>query len=160
MRKYSKAWSKPETLTQREENFCQAFVVKGMTATDAYLTAFDTKNRKTASNSAKDLKKRPRVAKRIEELREKMAYEMSWSKEKAERSLTDIVETSLADGSTGAMKNAISAIQELNKMCGYHAPVKSAHMNIEVGAGDIDAIMLNLGFKRTSLLEASDEQGY
>lgn len=157
-RKYSKAWEDPGTLTQREETFCQNLVVNEMTTTDAYLSAYDTKNRKTAARGGFQLKQRPRVAKRIAELQEKMEFQMSWSRRKSEEGLTAIVEKSIADGSSAALGNAIRAISELNKMCGYLAPTKSAHMNIEVGAGDIDAIMLNLGFKRTSLLEAQNEQ--
>lgn len=147
--------SKPrgtESLTQREERFCQLYAVDGMTATDAYLTAYNCKSRKSASDRAVLLKKKRDVKKRITDLQERLAFHLSWSKAQSEQHLTQIVKESMHDGSPKAMSNAIKAITELNKMCGYHAPTQTQSLNIEVGAGDIDAIMLNLGFQRTEAL--------
>ena len=146
-----------EKLTPQEMKFCQYVAVDGMTATDAYMTAYKTKNRKTARENGCKIQKKDRIAQKIQDLRERQAYSLSWSRQQAEENLTVIVKESMQDGNPKAMSNAIKAISELNRMCGYYAPTKTQSLNIEVGAGDIDAIMLNLGFKRTSLLESEND---
>lgn len=140
-------------LTAAEERFCQFHAVEGLDATESYMNAFRTANRKSANEMACRLKKKPEVAKRIADLQDRLAYKLSWSKAQAEENLTIIVKESMNKGDAKSMTNAINAIKELNKMCGYHAPTKTESLNIEVGARDIDAIMLNLGFKRTGLLD-------
>jgi hypothetical protein len=140
-------------LTANEENFCRYFALDGLDATESYMNAYNTKRREVAKVAACKLKKKPEVAKRIADLQDRLAYKLSWSKAQAEENLTIIVKESMNKGDAKAMSNAINAIKELNKMCGYHAPTKTESLNIEVGARDIDAIMLNLGFKRAGLIE-------
>lgn len=148
---------KDRKLSPQEMKFCQYIAIDGMTGVDAYMTAYSTKNRKTAKENACRKQKEEHIAKKIAELRERVSYSLSWSRQQAEDKLTMIVQESMTDGSPKAMGNAIKAISELNRMCGYYAPTKTQSVNIEVGAGDIDAIMLNLGFKRTTLLESEND---
>ncbi len=144
-------------LTHKQEKFARCKAIDGMSDIDAYMTAYDSHSRNTAKTNAHRLKQNPEVVARIAELQDRVSFKMSWSKARSEKHLTEIVEMSMADGNPKALSNAVKAIQELNKMCGYHAPVKSAHMNIEVGAGDIDAIMRNLGFQRIGMLNEQNE---
>lgn len=144
-------------LTAAEERFCQYYAIEGLDATESYMNAFTTKKREVAKVCACQLKKKPEVAKRIQDLRDRLAYKLTWSKAQAEENLTIIVKESMNKGDAKSMTNAINAIKELNKMCGYHAPVKTESLNIEVGARDIDAIMLNLGFQRAGYIGDGEE---
>ena len=139
-------------LTAAEERFCQFYAIDGLDATESYMNAFSCSSRETAKRCAWRLKQKPEVQKRVEDLQDRLAFKLSWSKAQSEENLTIIVKESMAKGDAKSMTNAINAIKELNKMCGYHAPIKSETLNIEVGARDIDAIMKNLGFTRTELI--------
>lgn len=114
-------------LTIAEEKFCIEFLKLGAgrrSATAAYLKAFQPSpnaSDNTNWSMAYQVKNRPHVKRYIKELRDKLA----------ETSETDVVWKAclLKNIALGAHQDkewraAVSAINELNKMCGHHAVVK------------------------------------
>ena len=129
-------------------------VVNGMNYTDAYAAVYGEKNRGTCQTGGKNLAKNPAVAARIQDLRDRMAYKLAWSRAEAEKGLRDIFNMCMDKGDA---QNAIKAVMELNRMCGYHAPTTSINATVDIKTNDIDSIMKNLGFTRTERL--TDGQG-
>lgn len=140
-------------LNYKQEQFCLN-VVNGMSQVDAYDAVYESKDRDTARKAAANLKKNPAVAKRIQDLRDRMAYKLAWSRAEAEKGLRDIFNMCMDKGDA---QNAIKAVMELNRMCGYHAPTTSINATVDIKTNDIDSIMKNLGFTRTERL--TDGQG-
>ena len=95
-----------EVLTSRKEKFCQLYAVEGLNATEAYMTAYNNSNKNTARKEAYKLKRTPEVAKRINDLRDRLAYKLLWSKAQAEEYLTQIVKDSMDRGDAKSMTNA------------------------------------------------------
>jgi hypothetical protein len=109
----------PIKLSPQREKFCQ-FVVDGMTQSDAYLSAYNTKSKgKTlwimASRLAADVK----VRSRLTELRSQIAEKQLWTREKSVKILGEI-----ADASIELSNNKIAAIKELNAMHGFSSAKK------------------------------------
>ena len=53
-------------LTTKEETFVKEYVTNGYVGIDAYLTAYDSTNRQTATNEASKLLKKDKIQKAIE----------------------------------------------------------------------------------------------
>lgn len=135
-------------LNTNQEQFCLN-VVNGMSYVDAYASVYGDKNHASVQNMASRLAKNPVVAKRIADLRERMAYKLIWSRAEAEKGLRKVLDMCMDKEDA---QNAIKAIMELNRMCGYHAPTTSLNATIDIKSHDIDSIMKNLGFVRTEKL--------
>lgn len=60
-------------VTQKQENFCQHFVKHG-SMTDAYISAYETKNMKysVVGRRASDMVRKPNVAQRLNEIRQEI----------------------------------------------------------------------------------------
>jgi len=145
---------KKHHLNYNQEQFCLN-VVNGMSYVDAYASVYgEGKTRETTRSMGKQLAQKPEVAKRIQDLRDRMAYKLMWSRAEAEKSLRDVLNMCIDKEDA---QNAIKAIMELNRMCGYHAPTTSINATVDIKSNDIDSIMKNLGFVRTEKL--TDGQG-
>lgn len=109
-------------LTAKQEEFCQA-IADGMTQADAYRTAYNAVNMKSASihKRASELMADGEIAGRVEELRAMLTAQALWTREDSVRELSGI-----ATDRTGETKPSerVSAIKELNAMHGYNAPSK------------------------------------
>lgn len=105
-------------LTGKQEKFCQSYA-KGMTQTDAYKSAYDTKNKteKSIWELASRLGNNVKVTSRIAVLKEQVAKKQLWTREESIKTLRTIARKSIAkdNDKTGAVK-------ELNSMLGFNSP--------------------------------------
>lgn len=135
-------------LNYNQEQFCLN-IVNGMSQVDAYAAVYGDKDRDNTRKKAAALKKNPVVSARIQDLKDRMAYKLAWSRAEAEKGLREVYQMCMEKGDA---QNAIKAIMELNRMCGYHAPTTSINATVDIKSNDIDSIMKNLGFTRTEKL--------
>lgn len=124
-------------LTQKQENFCQQYILTG-NAAQAYRNAYDTQAKpETVQNKAYVLLKRDDIRARVEILRQSAQKEFTVSAEEKRKLLYELAMTcSQTSDDTGKPMNpsaVISAIAELNKMDGHLAAIKQdIRANVEV----------------------------
>lgn len=108
------------SLTPKQEAFCQS-ISSGLSNSDAYKSAYSTENQKpeTISNNAYKLANNNDVVTRLAELRKELADKALWSREDSLNEFISIVKEPDNQGCK------ISALKELNVMCGYNAPTKT-----------------------------------
>ena len=91
-------------LTPRQETFCQLFANPSsgdvVPAKEAYLRAFDKCSDTYAAGSASRLLKNPRIAKRIQEIRNKTADRLSINAERVLQELASIAFAKMSDFAT------------------------------------------------------------
>jgi phage terminase small subunit len=132
-------------LTAKQEAFAQAFILSGGNASEAYRTAYNAKAMKpeTIHRQAHDCLTHPKVATRIAALQQKteqLAMEkFEISAEERMRMLWRVANDCASVNEEGngnkKMQNpmaVISAIAELNRMTGHHAPSKMENKMIVV----------------------------
>jgi len=120
------------------ERFAKAIVLDGKTQADAFRAAFpeSTANPHTAQNVALGLSKLPEVRQRIEELKQEAKEEsqrhfgatLQWKTQMLMKAV-ELGYSVRIDDKGNEIPNgigaAVSAIAELNRMAGDHAPAKS-----------------------------------
>lgn len=114
-------------LTAKQEKFAQCVALEDMTYTDAYKTAYNTKNmsNKTANEQACILANDPKIAARIAELRAEIAKDKIMSAQERLEWLTKVVkgeETDYKDGldCQADLNTRIRAVDTMNKMTGEY----------------------------------------
>jgi len=119
----------------------------GMSKVDAYMAVAPGANYNTAHKGAWRYLNEPEVQECIKEMKRKMAFRMTWNGFDSEDALTKIYTECMSEGD---MATALRAVQELNKMGGYHAPERkiNASIDLDISAENIDAIMDNLGYRK------------
>jgi hypothetical protein len=108
-------------LTPKQEVFCQA-LAGGKTQADAYRSAYNVKpttKPETTQNKAHQLMQKGDVRARVDELKTQLAEKLLWSREDSLNEFISIVKEPDNQGCK------ISALKELNVMCGYNAPTKT-----------------------------------
>lgn len=157
-------------LTAKQEAYAQTVVKNGGKKSDAYKAHYSTSGMSSAAVSveADKLYNHPKVSLRIKELQEsakKVAEKkFEWSVEDRMKMLFDIAVTcSMSQGEQedGSLKlvnptAAISAIDQMNKMTGDHAAVKtknehSGEMTVKRSKEEIEAQLLALGIDPAKL---------
>jgi len=115
-------------LTAKQEAFAQA-VADGMTQSDAYRKAYDTKTKsdKSVNEVSSQLMANLKVASRVAELRAKLEAKALWSREDSVNVLKQVAKLGLDSESHAKVADAVNAVQALNKMHGYDAPTKVEH---------------------------------
>lgn len=138
-------------LTAKQEAFARA-VADGATQTEAYRKAYDAGGMSagTIAVKASKLANQDKVRERVAQHRKDLADREIWSRARALTLLVEIAEEarsntserSLSGGeellryNTAAQNVAIKAIEQANKMCGYHEPERvehSGHLTVELG---------------------------
>lgn len=122
-------------LTDKQENFARAIALEGMNRSDAYRSAYNTENmsENTIWNEAYLLAGHQEVSKRINELRAMTLSPKIMTAQERKEWLTEVIKDS-----NEAIKNRLSASDQLNKMEGLYvqkvqAEVESAvTINIEL----------------------------
>ena len=119
-------------LTPKQEKFCLAYIQTG-NASEAYRQAYDAgkMSEKVIHNKASDLLKRGDIGVRLEELRERACKVFDVTIEEKKKWLKLTVDMGLKT-KTDAWGNkvahnlaaAVSAVAELNRMDGDHAPIR------------------------------------
>lgn len=124
-------------LTQKQENFCQQYILTG-NASEAYRQSYNTQAKpETINSKAKLMLKKDPIRTRISELQEESKKEFMVSAEEKRKLLYELAITcSTTSDDTGKPMNpsaVISAIAELNKMDGHLAAIKQdIRANVEV----------------------------
>jgi phage terminase small subunit len=105
-------------LTLKQEKFAQC-IADGMTQADAYRTAFDAKRMTDNSiyREASLLLDNPKIAQRVDDLRNKLASKSLWTREMSVKALVQAYK----EGNASAK---VAAVKELNLMHGFNAPQK------------------------------------
>ncbi len=107
-------------LTAKQEKFCQG-IANGLSQSDAYRSAYSTKNKKKKSvwENASHLADNVKVKSRLKELKDNLAKKQLWTREQSVVILGDI-----AKDFDERSSDQISATKELNAMYGYNEPTK------------------------------------
>lgn len=112
--------NKMSMLTIKQENFCQYYVDMEGNASEAYRMAYDTKNMQieTIWREASRLMATPKVATRINQLKQERAEQSKVKREKVEQVLMDIItndpsEIFIYDEATGKVK--VKNVKQLPK---------------------------------------------
>lgn len=110
-------------LTQKQENFCLKLMECG-SQSEAYRYAYDAENmaQKTIWERASVLASKDKVKARINELRSKQEEIALYTIEDKKRLLWEMINEARSKEDYNAAKGCLN---ELNKMDGDHAPVKS-----------------------------------
>ena len=127
-------------LTDKQEKFA-TLIVSGLNQSDAYRQSYNAKNYsdKVLWIRASELAANSKVKVRINELKDKVASKVLWSREQSLIRLAEIADrTAHVDKSTGEVtpgakdSDRINAIKSLNEMLGFNAPVKTENKNITI----------------------------
>ena len=106
-------------LSAKHQSFCDEYLANGMNATQAYKSVYDVSD-KVAGSSAPRLLENARVKEYLQQEREKTSQRLQISKEELLRDLQDIKNRNKGVRDATAMK----AIEIINKMSGFDAPIK------------------------------------
>lgn len=99
--------------------FCQEYMTNGFNATRAYQTIYKVDGKQAESNSSR-LMCNDKIKNRIEELKNKLQVKFEIRKEDLLKDLVKIKEDNIEDAPPFSMK----AIEIINKMLGFDAPIK------------------------------------
>jgi phage terminase small subunit len=115
-------------LTAKQEKFVQ-YIIEGKSQADAYRSAYSTKNMSDNAiyREASVMVDSPKIAQRLQELRDQIASENIMSAKKRLEWLTDLVNS--AEESTN---DKLKAIDIMNKMQGEYVQKIEADVNNEV----------------------------
>lgn len=116
-------------LTDKQEKFCQAVALEGMSLSDAYRSAYETKNMKdkTVNEKACVLAKEDKITARIEELRASVVSPKIMSAQKRKEWLTEVINDPNAD-----IRARLQASDQLNRMEGQYVQKVDANVNADV----------------------------
>lgn len=122
-------------LTEKQERFAQAVALEGMTYSDAYRSAYDTKrmSSKTINEKASVLASEDKITARITELRENLVGKKIMSAQERLEWLTRLIQSD--EESTG---DKLRAADIMNKMQGEYVQkveaevVNAVNINIEL----------------------------
>lgn len=106
-------------LTDKQEMFCQEYMVNGFNATQAYVKVYKTTD-KVGGASGPRLLDNVRIKERLEELKKETRQFYRITKEELLNDLNDIKNNNKGVRDGIAMK----AIEIISKMSGYDAPLK------------------------------------
>lgn len=109
-------------LTAKQEAFCQA-IADGLSQSDAYRRAYNAEKMKpeTVQNNAYNLMQNSEVKARVQELRGKLESKQLWTRE---QSINKAIEAIEMASNNGKPLEILKAVEVLNKMHGYDAPIK------------------------------------
>lgn len=133
-------------LTPKQEAFAQA-VADGMTQSDAYRSAYDTKTKSETlvAKEASLLMANRKISVRVKDLKAKLEAKALWTREDSVNALKRIVALALDAEAHAKVGDGVNAVQALNKMHGYDAPTKLEHsggVGVQVVAvADMSAVL-------------------
>lgn len=107
------------SLSAKHKAFCDEYLANGMNATQAYKSVYKVTD-KVAGASAPRLLENARVKEYLQEERQKIAKQLNITKEEILLDLKEIVDRNKGIRDATAMK----AIEIINKMSGFDAPIK------------------------------------
>lgn len=115
------------TLTQKQENFAKAIALDGMSYSDAYRSAYDTKrmSEKTINEKASRLKDQDKIRTRIKELTEAVDTPKIMSAQKRKEWLTDVINDPDVD-----INARLKASDQLNRMEGEYVTKITGDLNV------------------------------
>jgi phage terminase small subunit len=121
-------------LTDKQEKFAQAVALEGMSLSDAYRAAYNTKNMKdkTVNEKACLLSKQGNITARIEELRASVVSSKIMTAQKRKEWLTEVINDPNAD-----MRVRLQASDQLNKMEGEYVTKVDGSLNIKTKLEDL-----------------------
>lgn len=114
-------------LTPKQEQFAKAIALDGMSYSDAYRSAYDTKRMsdKTINEKASLLKNQDKVRARIQELTEKVDTPRIMSAQKRKEWLTDVINDTKVD-----INARLKASDQLNRMEGEYTTKIEGNLNV------------------------------
>jgi phage terminase small subunit len=135
-------------LTLKQEGFCQDYILTG-NASEAYRRNYDACrcSESTVNRKAKELIDNGKVAARIIALQAEVKKKFDITVEQKMEWLQQVVEAgleALEDGKRVGLNATVSAIAELNRMSGDHAPAKHS-------VGTEDGLTVLLGMIKPTL---------
>ena len=115
-------------LTEKQERFAQAVALEGMTYSDAYRSAYDTKrmSNKTINEKASVLASEDKITARITELRENLVGKKIMTAQERMEWLTEVVKSEKETTS-----DKMKAIDIMNKMQGEYVQKVEADVKQE-----------------------------
>ena len=114
-------------LTEKQERFAKAIALEGMSYSDAYRSAYDTKRMsdKTVNEKASRLKDEDKVRARIKELRDEVDTPKIMSAQKRKEWLTTVMEDPNVD-----INARLKASDQLNRMEGEYVTKVQGDLNL------------------------------
>ena len=129
--------------TQMQHDFCSAYIKNGFNAKQAALTAGYSHS--YAHVKAIQLLDKPEIKARVESAykmaERKLGLDWEWKLKKLKRIITEIIpDDETSPIKLGAVREAIKAIAELNKMAGDYAPEKRLSMTVDATQHKLDEV--------------------
>ena len=114
-------------LTPKQEQFAKAIALDGMSYSDAYRSAYDTKRMsdKTVNEKASLLKDQDKIRARIKELRDKVDTPKIMSAKKRKEWLTEVISDTNVD-----INARLKASDQLNRMEGEYVTKVEGNLNV------------------------------
>jgi hypothetical protein len=114
-------------LTQKQENFAKAIALDGMSYSDAYRSAYNTKSMsdKTINEKASLLKDQDKIRARIKELSDKVNTPKIMSAQKRKEWLTEVINNEDVD-----INARLKASDQLNRMEGEYVTKIDGNLNV------------------------------
>jgi len=106
-------------LSDKHETFCQEYMVNGFNATAAYKKVYLVPDRQAESNGSR-LMSNDKIKERLDELKKETQQHYQITKEELLNDLKDILKSNKGVRDSVAMK----AIEIINKMSGFDAPLR------------------------------------
>lgn len=116
-------------LTDKQERFAQCIALEGMNQSDAYRTVYDAEDMKdnTIHTKAYEEVNKPKVAKRIEELKAQLVSPKIMTARERLEWLSDLIRSDVE-----STRDKLSASDQMNKMQGEYVQKIEADVNSEV----------------------------
>lgn len=114
-------------LTDKQEQFAKAIALDGMSYSDAYRSAYDTKRMsdKTVNEKASLLKDKDKIRARIKELRDEVNTPKIMSAQKRKEWLTEVMQDTNID-----INARLKASDQLNRMEGEYVTKVQGDINL------------------------------
>lgn len=106
-------------LSDKHETFCQEYMVNGFNATAAYKKVYGVPDKQAESNGSR-LMGNDKIIERLDELKKETQQYYQITKEELLNDLKDILKSNKGVRDSVAMK----AIEIINKMSGFDAPLR------------------------------------
>lgn len=106
-------------LSDKHETFCQEYMVNGFNATAAYKKVYGVPDKQAESNASR-LMGNDKIKERLDELKKETQQYYQITKEELLNDLKDILKSNKGVRDSVAMK----AIEIINKMSGFDAPLR------------------------------------
>ena len=132
-------------LTVKQMNFCDEYIKNGGSGVDAYMTAYDSQSRKSATIEASRLLDNPEIQKQLEKLRKPIEKAVQRKMIRDKKAKIELIQERIEDCVTRGDDAAIARYLEIwNKMDGTYSNATGDSADNEADIAGLDTATLQL----------------